>query len=177
MGRKPLGMSETEGPSDPSGEAGSGMPICLPKEGGGLAMKRLICCLFCLLSPLFIHSQVLDGPYVLDAVKTIEAFLNDIPCQSKYYLISVHAWNPDFHNGYSPESVDYALDRYPYEALDSSAENDRRNRIAISISPDRGRIIVGLLVAGKGYGFYSGLVQGKKGLRIEDVPTELYEAD
>jgi hypothetical protein len=140
-------------------------------------MKKLMSGLLFFLLSSTAFSQSLDPSYVQDAVRTVEDFLNDRPCLSSFELLSVHEWDPNFHSGHSPGSVDYVLDVYPYSPTRDHGTRDRRNRIAITVAPDRTMIVVYLTVAGRAYGFHSLLEEGRNGLTISEVPDEVLERD
>jgi hypothetical protein len=142
--------------------------MTLPKQKLGIALALVSGHVF----PL-----PLVGQHLAEAVRAMEAFINNRPYHSTHSLLSVHEWNPGYHNGYAPDSKGYLLNSYPYKRAVRPTFLGRLNVIEISISPSRDMIIVDLFVNGKWYGFYSRLKKESGNTVLADVPTEAIEPD
>ena len=139
-------------------------------------MRKYLALFYTLAVAIPTFSQVISDADLLNAVKTIEAFLNDKPYFSIYHVISVHEWSPYYHNGYSPRSENYLLNRYPYRVDPDLSIPEGGMSIIISVSPEKDAIIVDLLFPTTSYGFYSDLENNAE-TRIKTIPYGLHEGD
>ena len=140
-------------------------------------MYHSICVVMFLLLPLLLFAQTLEEFDAVDATKTIEAFLNSRPYKSTYTTLSVHKWDPNYHIGYSKESINYLLSTFPYEVVENWPLKDSERRIIISISPTQEEIIAVLSVGKRYYGQLSKVMKVPTGIQIEPIQPGLYEID